>query len=348
MNHHKTALLTFNTFSVPCQAQNFYEVTSENELPLLTTLFPEQINKGDFYLLGEGSNTLFINDSVELVIKTKLTGISYQETEQDYFVSASAGENWHQFVISCIAKGIYGLENLALIPGSVGASPVQNIGAYGVELADFCYQVHWFDFTTNKLQIMTTQQCLCGYRDSIFKNELKNKGLITKVVFKFPKYWQAKIEYQGLVDLSLPITPEKIMAKVIQLRTEKLPDPNILPNAGSFFKNPIVTLEQFTALKNEYLNMPFYPQADGSVKLAAGWLIEQVGLKGKQLEKVAVHDKQALVLINNNNGTGQDVIQLARLIRATVFAKFSLYLTPEVRFIGLHGECDAVEVLDNV
>lgn len=291
-----------------------------------------------FYILGEGSNTLFVDTQAPIIIKPDFKGIDITETTDNYFVRVGAGENWHEVVCLCINNGVYGLENLALIPGSVGASPVQNIGAYGVELSDFCVEVTWFDFSSKTLTTLSNQDCCFSYRDSIFKNDLLNKGVITEVVLKLPKKWQANLSYSGLNELPLDTSARDVMNKVISLRQAKLPDPDKLPNAGSFFKNPIVSVDKLTSLKNIYPSIPFYSQDDGTVKLAAGWLIEQAGLKGYYKNHVGVHQHQALVLVNHESDYGKDILALAQFVQKQTYKKFEILLSPEVRMVTSHGE----------
>ncbi|MGJ8694562.1 MAG: UDP-N-acetylmuramate dehydrogenase [Thalassotalea sp.] len=348
MNNQNISLQPLNTFSAKASAERFITINTEQDLGLLTGDIAIAISLQHFYLLGEGSNTLFVEPCVQCIIKSAIKGISFQETEQDYIVEAGAGENWHQLVETCLARGIYGFENLALIPGSVGAAPVQNIGAYGVELAKFCHQVYWYDFDSQVIEVLSNQQCQFSYRESIFKKKLKNKGMITKVSFKLPKTWQPELSYQGLADLPLPVTAQAIFEQVIAIRTSKLPDPKQLPNAGSFFKNPIVAENKFQTLLKQYQKIPAYRQADNQFKLAAGWLIEQAGLKGHTLGKVSVHQHQALVIVNHDGGNGQDIVALAKLIQNKVMETFEIMLEPEVRFVNALGECNAVEVLNNV
>ena len=345
MNNQKVPLKALNTLGVDCNADNYFIVDDSDKLIQLSNTYSLQLAEKKFYLLGDGSNTLFTNETTHLIIKSDLKGISIKESEDAFIVEVAAGENWHEFVVLCLEQNIYGLENLALIPGSVGAAPVQNIGAYGVEFSKYCLEVHWFDFKNKKIRILTKECCKFGYRDSIFKQELKNKGMITNVVFSFPKKWQPCLSYQGLTELAHSSSPKQVMERVIYLRKSKLPDPDKLPNAGSFFKNPIITKSYLDFLLIEYPNMPFYPQVNGDIKLAAGWLIEKVGLKGKKLHNVSVHEKQALVLVNHNYGSGQQLINLAKLVQHTVFEKFQINLIPEVRFVGANGECDAEQCL---
>jgi UDP-N-acetylmuramate dehydrogenase len=332
-SYQQFSLQKNNSFAVAATAPVIYFPKNDQDLQLLAT-----ITKESFYILGEGSNTLFVETITPVIIKPEFLGISVSETENYYEVIAACSENWHDFVSFCINKGINGLENLALIPGCVGAAPVQNIGAYGVEIADFIESVTWFDFDKNKSQQLTHAQCQFEYRDSIFKQSLKNKGIITHITLRFTKNWQAKLSYQGLNRLPEDCSAIDIMKAVIEIRNSKLPDPKIIPNAGSFFKNPVVSADQFLLLKNDYPELPFYPQNNGSVKLAAGWLIEKSALKGFKKNGAAVHDKQALVLTNIDSAEGVDIKNLAIHVQQTVYEMFEIKLQPEVRMLGEHGE----------
>ena len=326
-------LQSSNSFNIKASCPRIYFPCSVDDLEQLPDLSNDK-----FYVLGEGSNTLFVEFQAPIIIQPKFTGIDIVEHESHFIVTVGAAENWHELVCYCLEKGINGLENLALIPGSVGAAPVQNIGAYGVEFADFCQAVHWYDFSNKALKQLSKQACQFAYRDSIFKQSLYNKGLITQVTFNFPKKWQANLGYAGLDILPKNSTATQIMTQVIKLRSHKLPDPKELPNAGSFFKNPIVSRQIFEQLQRTYPNMPNYPQQDGNIKLAAGWLIELVGLKGVRHLGVGVHEHQALVLVNFSSESGQDVISLAKYIQRAVAQKFSVTITPEVRMITQQGE----------
>jgi len=297
-----------------------------------------------YYIIGEGSNTLFVDQQAPAIIKPLFHGIEIEEQAKNYQVTVGAAENWHEFVGYCISQGINGLENLALIPGSVGAAPVQNIGAYGVEMSDFCQEVEYFDLMTKTPHIITKAQCQFSYRNSIFKGSLHGRAIITKVVFSFPKQWQANLSYNGLDLLPETATAQQVMAQVIKVRQEKLPDPTSLPNAGSFFKNPVVCNETAIELKKKYPNIPVYPQKDGSIKLAAGWLIEQAGLKGYKVNDVGVHEKQALVLVNYQSDSGQNILSLAYYVQEQVNKKFNILLTPEVRLISKQGEKEFTEL----
>ena len=322
-----------NSFHVKATCPTIYfpkTLLDLKQLPDLTTK--------PFYILGDGSNTLFIEQLAPIIIKPDFTGITITETANNYIVNVGAGENWHELVCSCLAKGIFGLENLALIPGSVGAAPVQNIGAYGVELSDFCSHVKWFEFANKTIKTLSAVQCQFSYRDSIFKQALQNKGIIIEVELTFPKAWQANLSYAGVSELAQNVSATEIMNKVISLRQAKLPDPNKLPNAGSFFKNPVVTEKKLEILKKTYPHIPCYPQAKGQVKLAAGWLIDQTGLKGYRQNGVGIHKHQALVIVNYESERGGDIVTLAEYVQQHVFDMFDILISPEVRMITAQGE----------
>jgi len=329
----KSSLKALNSFAVnSCSAEMFFPQTIQ-ELTNLSSVLPRI-----FYVLGEGSNTLFIDENSPVIIKPNFKGIKITETANDYIVQAGCSENWHELVCYCVDNGINGLENLALIPGSLGAAPVQNIGAYGVELSDFCSSVLWFDLIHKKPIMLDREDCAFAYRESIFKNALKNKGLIVEVTLTIPKNWQANLSYQGLNTLSENSTARQVMDKVIALRMAKLPDPKKLPNAGSFFKNPIVDQAKFETLGRQFESIPHYKQENGNIKLAAAWLIDQAGLKGYRKNGVGVHQDQALVLVNVSSVTGQSLVDLALYIQKVVKEKFAIVLEPEVRLIKQQGE----------
>ncbi len=327
------SLKSSNSFNIKASCSRIYFPSSLAELQQLPDLSTE-----NFYILGDGSNTLFVESQAPIIIQPKFNGINIRELDDHFVVTVGAAENWHDLVCFCLEQGIYGLENLALIPGSVGAAPVQNIGAYGVEFADFCQEIQWYEFASQTMHSLTKQACRFAYRDSIFKQERYNKGLITQVTFNFPKVWQANLSYAGLDKLPKESTAKQVMAQVITLRSSKLPDPKDLPNAGSFFKNPLVNEADFAQLRQKYPKIPHYPQKNGQTKLAAGWLIEQAGLKGFRHGGVGVHQHQALVLVNYDSDLGTDIISLAKYIQRRVEDKFSVSLIPEVRMITHKGE----------
>ena len=245
------------------------------------------------------------------------------------------GENWHQLVEWSLSQGIDGLENLALIPGCAGSAPIQNIGAYGVEFKDVCDYVDVLNLNTGEQFRLQANECEFGYRESIFKHRYAQGYVITAVGLKLAKNWQPILKYGSLVNFDpQTVTAKQVFDEVCHIRRSKLPDPKEFGNAGSFFKNPVVSAEQFAKIQKQVENLPHFPQLDGSVKLAAGWLIDQCHLKGFQIGGAAVHQQQALVLINKGNATGQDVVKLAHHIRQTVADKFGVYLQPEVRFMA--------------
>jgi len=336
------SLQSSNSFNIKAHSSRIYFPSSLAELQQLPDLSAE-----NFYILGEGSNTLFVEPKAPIIIQPKFSGIDIIEQDDHFVVTVGAAENWHELVVYCLEQGIYGLENLALIPGCVGAAPVQNIGAYGVDFADYCLEVSWFEFTSKTIKVLNNEACLFAYRDSIFKQSLYNLGLITQVTFRFPKQWQANLKYSGLDVLAKDSSAQEVMAQVIKLRSSKLPDPKELPNAGSFFKNPIVSAANFAKLKKQYPNIPHYPQENGDCKLAAGWLIEQSGLKGFRYQGVGVHQYQALVLVNYESDLGGDIISLAKYIQQKVADKFSVLITPEVRMITEQGEQTFSSLQDN-
>ena len=345
------SLKTFNTFSIEANTKTLFHFNDLQQLPELLALVKAiRAEKRPVLILGAGSNILFCEDFSGLVIKVELSGVEIIDADDSYLIQAAAGENWHQLVTDCIDKGIDGLENLALIPGVVGSAPVQNIGAYGSEFKDFCESVEYVDLSSGEFFKLSAAECLFAYRDSIFKSKKMENALITKVTLRLAKQWQAHSRSGSLKELG---TEEKLSAKqiyhsVCQIRSEKLPDPTELGNVGSFFKNPVVNQQQADTLLHLYPDMPHYPQADGTIKLAAGWLIDQAGLKGTTVGGAAVHQQQALVLINRNNASAADIIQLAELVRATVEEKFAINLEHEVRFIGSQGETHLSQEIKDV
>ncbi|OBW94129.1 UDP-N-acetylmuramate dehydrogenase [Gallibacterium salpingitidis] len=343
MQNLGTNLQPYHTFGIKAQAQQILQIETKEELCQVWQQYQQQ--QVPILLLGEGSNVLFIEDFAGVVLLNRIKGIEYHQDENYHYLSVNAGENWHQFVEYCVERNIGGLENLALIPGCVGSSPVQNIGAYGVELKDVCESVDVVELATGKQFSLSNQQCQFAYRESVFKHQYSQGYAVIAVHFKLAKNWQPVLSYGNLADLDTKsVTPKQVFEQVCLTRKSKLPDPKLIGSAGSFFKNPVVSSEQFNQLYQRYPTMPHYPQADGSVKLAAGWLIDQCGLKGYQLGGAAVHDKQALVLINKDNATGREVAALAKYICQQVAERFSIQLSPEVRFIGKSGEVAFDEV----
>ncbi|OKP00705.1 UDP-N-acetylmuramate dehydrogenase [Xenorhabdus eapokensis] len=339
-----TQLKAFNTFGISASADHIGIATS---IESLLALWLEAMKKHHpVLLLGGGSNVLFTKNFKGTVILNRILGINIQESDAAWHIHVGAGENWHKLITYLFKQQIYGLENLALIPGNVGSAPIQNIGAYGVEFKHVCEYVDFVELKTGNSIRLTANECQFAYRDSIFKRQYKDGYAITAVGLRLNKKWEPILTYGALSQFSREkVTPEQIFDAVCEMRLSKLPDPALIGNAGSFFKNPIISIELAYTIKSEYPGCPQYPHDKHSVKIAAGWLIEQCQLKGYAIGGAAVHMKQALVLINKGNATGQEVIALAAYIRNKVAEKFNIFLEPEVRFIGSTGEIDAVECI---
>ncbi|KPU82806.1 UDP-N-acetylenolpyruvoylglucosamine reductase [Psychromonas sp. PRT-SC03] len=344
------SLKAFNTFSIDATTQILFHLSDLKQLDELLPLVKQmRVKNKPILILGAGSNILFCEDFSGLIIKVELLGISINSTDNDYILEIGAGENWHDLVTYCIDNYMGGLENLALIPGVVGAAPVQNIGAYGCEFKDFCVALEYLDLETGKLHILSNAQCKFAYRDSIFKQQNMRNALITKVTLKLTKKWQPLQRGASLTATEIKeLSAKKIYQSICQVRAQKLPDPTRIGNAGSFFKNPVVNKKLADKLRVENPNMPYYPQSEGRVKLAAGWLIEKAHLKGRQIGGAAVHQQQALVLINKDNASANDVIKLAELVRKSIKDKFNIELQHEVRFIGKLGEINLAKAIENV
>ena len=334
-------LAPLTTFGIKAFAKVYTEVKNIQELQEVwqSTEFKSARN---ILILGGGSNMLFTQDFDGLVIHNRILGISFEdESEQSTLVKAGAGENWHSFVMTCVANNWGGIENLSLIPGTVGASPVQNIGAYGVELQDVFVSLEAFDLRSGQIVSLNKEQCAFGYRESIFKQEAKGKYFVTSVVLRLKKagFHKLKMSYGAInhtlqeMEVVQP-TIQEISKAVIQIRSSKLPDPKVVGNAGSFFKNPEVPETKCQELLQDNPLMPTYDTAHiGYRKIAAGWLIEQCGWKGKSLGNAAVHKLQALVLTNPGNATGREIKQLAEAIQQSVRDKFGINLETEVNII---------------
>ncbi|NUF48452.1 UDP-N-acetylmuramate dehydrogenase [Gilliamella sp. ESL0250] len=326
-----------NTFGLTVFAQKVVTITTVEQLQ---RVWQDNSQNLPIIIIGEGSNTLFTCDFDGIVIVNRLKGITITETEQAWHLKVGAGEIWHDLVSTTIAQDISGLENLALIPGCVGSAPIQNIGAYGVEFQNIADYVELLELATGKIITVTDGQY--GYRESIFKKAYLQGYAVINVGIKLPKQWQSVLTYGELRNFDPKnVTPKMVFDKVCEIRRSKLPDPKVLGNGGSFFKNPVVDKIEADKLLEIYPNMPIYPQANHQTKLAAGWLIDQCGLKGYQIGGAAVHQQQALVLVNKNQATAQDVVELARYIKKCVLQKFLVSLSPEIRFIGNSGEIDA-------
>ena len=314
----------FSTFRLPATLASVIEIGSLAELQTYQLSTPPLI-------LGEGSNCIFLSDWQGDILRYVANSVFWQPQDTTVLLHAEAGCNWHQLVQSTVAEGWWGLENLALIPGSVGAAPVQNIGAYGVELADCCIYVDFFEWESRQVQRLTKTECLFAYRDSIFKQTLAGKGVIVAVGFRLKRAGQPKLSYQGLDHLPADASIDAVFQAVIAVRQSKLPDPQQLANCGSFFKNPVVSASRYFALQSHFPNIPGYKQSDGQVKLAAAWLLDQCGFKGARLGDIGCYEKQPLVLVNHAAGTGEQLTEFVGHLQATVLAKFEVILEPEVR-----------------
>nr|WP_242521524.1 UDP-N-acetylmuramate dehydrogenase [Motiliproteus sp. SC1-56] len=326
------ALRDENTLHLPARALRFLRADQLDQAREAIELAREQ--RWPLLVLGGGSNLVLTRDFPGLCLQIALAGISHRPLDGEWVeVSAAAGESWHGFVEHCLMQGWYGLENLALIPGTVGASPIQNIGAYGVEIKDFFHELEAIDRTTGKLRRFTRAQCGFGYRDSVFKRDGRDRYVITQVTFRLRRKPRLNLAYgalaQALSHLESP-GPRDLFNAVVALRRAKLPDPAQLPNVGSFFKNPVVSEGQFSQLKTQYPELVAFPDPKG-VKLAAGWLIEKAGWKGVCDGGVAVHEAQALVLVNRGGARGEDVLRLAGRIQADIQARFGVGLEIEPR-----------------
>lgn len=337
---HDYPLAPHTTFGLPARAAHYIELTDSSDLPEICRL-PE-FDAATVCWLGGGSNVLFMQDFPSLVVRMATRGIrELERTPDSVLLEAQAGENWHEFVQSSLHMGLGGLENLSLIPGTVGASPVQNIGAYGVEVKERIHSVRCFDVQAQEWRELSNAECRFAYRDSIFKHEGRQRYVITSVVFRLDTQFVPNVKYgdlaQVLVEQCGGRTPtaQDVAHAVCAIRRSKLPDPAVLGNVGSFYKNPLVDAAHAQTLLAQYPQMPHYPQPDGRVKLAAGWLIDQCGLKGKTIGGAAVHDKQALVLVNKNRATAADVRALSDEICRIVAQRFAVDLQPEPVWLPL-------------
>ncbi|MDH5474853.1 MAG: UDP-N-acetylmuramate dehydrogenase [Cyclobacteriaceae bacterium] len=329
------SLKNLNTFGINSIAKLYTEISTENDLISLVGNKYYQQNK--HLILGGGSNILLTSNFDGLVIKNNIKGIEIvEENEHHIWVKANSGEVWHDFVKYCITKNYGGVENLSLIPGTVGAAPMQNIGAYGVEIKDVFDSLSAIEKATGKSQSFSLADCRFDYRESIFKNEVLNQFFITSVTFKLTKKDHVfNISYGAIRDMlgATPPSLKNISDVVIKIRQSKLPDPTKIGNSGSFFKNPTIEKIVFEELNATFKTMPNYQLSNGKTKIAAGWLIEQCGWKGKRFGEVGVHEKQALVLVNYGNGKGKDIVLLAEKIQKSVLEKFDIKLQTEVNFI---------------
>lgn len=332
------SLKSYNTFSIDVTAKHFAKFTSIDEL---TELFYSKFSlpRTSPFILGGGSNILLTHDVDGLVVKNDLQGIEVvKQDEQHVYVRAAAGENWHRFVLYCIENNYAGVENLSLIPGNIGASPMQNIGAYGVEIKDVFYELEAFNIKDKKVELFSKKDCEFGYRESVFKRKCKGQYIITNVTFRLNKAPTFNISYgaiqQELDNMNVKeLSIAAISRAVINIRQSKLPDPKMIGNAGSFFKNPAIPQQQLEDIKKEFPAIVSYPASHHQMKVAAGWLIEQCGWKGYRKGDAGCHEKQALVLVNYNNATGIEILDLSTKIMQSVESKFGIMLEREVNVL---------------
>ncbi|RVT88230.1 UDP-N-acetylmuramate dehydrogenase [Inhella crocodyli] len=325
-------LRPYNSFGLPAKARRLVRIRSEADLRWVVN-HPDW-GRASKFILGGGSNLVLTRDLQPLVLKVEVPGRRLLDAGDDWIVEAGAGERWHDLVMWSLEQGVGGLENLALIPGTVGAAPVQNIGAYGVELKDRFECLDTLDLMSGRLVSLDKAACHFGYRDSVFKQHLAGRSVILRVRFRCPKRWVPELGYldlqraQEAAGIAQP-TPAQVADWVMAIRRAKLPDPAVIGNAGSFFKNPIVTAEACRAVIAREPHIVHYPLDDGRCKLAAGWLIDACGWKGKSVGGAGVYEKQALVLVNRGEARGGEVLTLAQAIQASVFARFGVQLEPE-------------------
>ena len=332
---HNYSLKNHNTFGIAVNAKFFSSFDSVIELKeiLKTNLHQEE----KFFILGSGSNILLTQDFDGFILHNKIEGICIlKDNENDILVEVGGGVEWHDFVMWSVSQNLSGIENLALIPGTVGASPVQNIGAYGMEVKDSITNVHTLEIKSKEVKIFSNKDCEFSYRNSSFKKEEK-KFIITKVEFKLSKEPLNKTTYgaieKELKDLNLEANPANIAEAVINIRSRKLPDPKVLGNSGSFFKNPVIETTESEALKKEFPGMVGYTISNLQTKIAAGWLIDNAGLKGYRKADAGVHKNQALVLVNYGNASGNEIINLAKVIQQKIKEKYGISIEPEVSIL---------------
>lgn len=329
----------FNTFGVKVHARYFARISMVQQLVELDAIKNKNQWKPTFLCLGEGSNVLFTQNYPDFVLKIEMGGVEIiKETDQSVQLKVGAGENWHQFVLNGVNRGWGGIENLSLIPGTVGAAPIQNIGAYGVEVKDVIDGVEFYDLKAKQIKLFMKDQCEFSYRDSIFKKQGRGQWIITAVYFNLSKKPQVNTSY-GVIQAELQKrsilqpTIKDLSDVVIDIRRSKLPDPKSIGNAGSFFKNPIISKEHFARLKALYPEIAAYPESTGQIKVAAGWLIDQCGLKGWRQGACGIHAQQALVLVNYGGATGSEILHLAEFVQSKVLEKFQVSLETEVQVI---------------
>jgi UDP-N-acetylmuramate dehydrogenase len=336
MIYRNTNLKNYNTFGLEYIADYFIPLKTDREA--ISLFRGDLLRDKPVLIIGGGSNILFISNFNGIILFPEFGGIRIEEEDKDMIaVSAGAGVNWDKLVEWSVKKGFGGLENLSLIPGKVGAAPVQNIGAYGVEVKDFIEKVKAISLLDGSIRYFSNRECGFGYRTSTFKKEIKGKYLITRVYFRLTRrpilktdYGSLNAEIKNLGEINL----KNVRQAVINIRKNKLPDPEITGNAGSFFKNPVVSSSIAENLGRLYPDMPLYKEESGGIKLAAGWLIDQCGWKGKRIGDAGVHDKQALVLVNHKNATGREIFDLSESVKKSVLNKYNIELEREVEIVG--------------
>ncbi len=328
------SLKNFTTFGVEAKARYFTSFSAYDDLKnLILSSHPAE---SQHLVIGGGSNLLFTKDFDGWILHNEIKGIKItRETDNEVFIKVGGGEIWSELVDFTVEKDWHGLENLSLIPGTVGAAPVQNIGAYGTEQKDTFVQLEACNLITGKICQFNKLECDFGYRHSIFKGGEKGKWIVLNVTYRLQKKGKLHLDYKPLRQSFQNKPADQLTVKMVSevvknIRRDKLPDPEVLGNAGSFFKNPVVSRQNFLPLQEKFPDMPFYELPNGQIKLAAGWLIEQSGWKGKRMGQAAVHDKQALVLVNLGNATGMEILKLSQAIQADVFDQFNIRLEPEV------------------
>lgn len=328
------SLKKYNTFGIDAKAKQFVAIHTKEELAALLH------NEKDIFILGGGSNMLLTKDIDKLVVHIDLKGIEIVDSSDDFvWVKANAGENWHEFVLYCIENNYGGIENLSLIPGNVGTTPIQNIGAYGIEIKDTFFSCEAMEIETQEIKTFDNASCQFGYRESVFKNELKNKYIITAVTFKLSKRNHILNTSYGAIETELKAqnitqpTLRDVSNAVIAIRKSKLPDPKELGNSGSFFKNPIIKKTYYEKILKTHPQMPHYNVSEQEVKIPAGWLIEQAGFKGKRFKDAGIHKNQALVLVNYGNATGSEILAVSKNIQETILELFGICIEAEVNII---------------
>lgn len=328
------SLKKYNTFGIDAKAKQFVAIHTKEELAALLH------NEKDIFILGGGSNMLLTKDIDKLVVHIDLKGIEIVDSSDDFvWVKANAGENWHEFVLYCIENNYGGIENLSLIPGNVGTTPIQNIGAYGIEIKDTFFSCEAMEIETQEIKTFDNASCQFGYRESVFKNELKNKYIITAVTFKLSKRNHILNTSYGAIETELKAqnitqpTLRDVSNAVIAIRKSKLPDPKELGNSGSFFKNPIIKKTDYEKILKTHPQMPHYNVSEQEVKIPAGWLIEQAGFKGKRFKDAGIHKNQALVLVNYGNATGSEILAVSKNIQETILELFGICIEAEVNII---------------